>query len=88
MRRRGALRTLAFVNSRGPGEPDTRICSLALTDDGLVVRDVGLLHCLDGYELFAPDDDAYDRIIAVASGKQDYRACAGKLAQWARSEGR
>ena len=38
---------------------------------------------LNGYDLDAPDDDAYDLIIALAAGRTDYRHAAGALDSWA-----
>jgi death on curing protein len=38
---------------------------------------------LNDYDLVAPDDDAYDLIIAVAAGKIDYREAAVALGRWA-----
>ena len=43
---------------------------------------VVVLHGLHGIDLQAPDDDAYDLVIAVASGKADHRVAARHLAQW------
>lgn len=37
---------------------------------------------LNGIDLQAPDDDAYDLVIAVASGKADHQVAARLLAQW------
>jgi death on curing protein len=37
---------------------------------------------LNGLILEAPDDDAYDLIIAIASGRLDFRAAADALNQW------
>jgi death-on-curing protein len=37
---------------------------------------------LNGYDLNAPDDDAYDLIIALAAGRTDYRDAAGALDSW------
>jgi death on curing protein len=34
---------------------------------------------LNGYDLAAPDDDAYDLIIALAAGRADYRKAAAAL---------
>ncbi|CAN5609300.1 hypothetical protein BH10ACT9_BH10ACT9_58690 [soil metagenome] len=38
---------------------------------------------LNGYHLDAPDDDAYDLVIAVASGQMDYRVVAEWMKLWA-----
>jgi death-on-curing protein len=37
---------------------------------------------LNNIELEAPDDDAYDRVIAIASGEIAYRDAASHLAKW------
>ena len=37
---------------------------------------------LDGLVLDAPDDDAYDLVIAVSTGTLDYRATAQRLERW------
>lgn len=39
---------------------------------------------LNGYDVAAPDDDAYDLIIALAAGVTDYREAAAALERWAR----
>ena len=38
---------------------------------------------LNDHDLVAPDDDAYDLIIAIAAGKIDYREVAAALERWA-----
>lgn len=37
---------------------------------------------LNGIHLDAPDDAAYDLVIAVSTGAIDYRAAAGRLERW------
>lgn len=37
---------------------------------------------LNGIDLDAPDDDAYDLVIGVDSGTLDRHAAAGRLARW------
>jgi death-on-curing protein len=39
---------------------------------------------LNGVDLDAPEDDAYDLVIAVSTGVADYRAAAGVLGGWTR----
>lgn len=41
-----------------------------------------VLYGLNGHELAAPDDDAYDLIVALASGEADYRQAAVLLESW------
>ncbi len=43
---------------------------------------VVVFYGLNGMDLQAPDDDAYDLVIAVASGKADHRGAARHLARW------
>jgi death-on-curing protein len=38
---------------------------------------------LNGLTLDAPDDEAYDLVIAVSSGSTEYSVTASKLASWA-----
>lgn len=38
---------------------------------------------LNGFDLIAPDDDAYDLIIALAAGRSDSREAAAALERWA-----
>jgi death-on-curing protein len=38
---------------------------------------------LNGYNVVAPDDDAYDLIIALGAGRADYRKAAAALEGWA-----
>lgn len=38
---------------------------------------------LNGFDLIAPDDDAYDLIIALAAGRSDSRKAAAALERWA-----
>ena len=37
---------------------------------------------LNGYDIIAPDDEAYDLIIALAAGKADFREAAAALESW------
>ncbi len=37
---------------------------------------------LNGYDVIAPDDEAYDLIIALAAGKADFREAAAALESW------
>lgn len=37
---------------------------------------------LNGYDLVAPDDDAYELIIALAAGRTDHRKAAAALEGW------
>lgn len=39
---------------------------------------------LNGFDIVAPEDDAYDLVIGVATGSIGYSAAAGSLQQWAR----
>lgn len=39
---------------------------------------------LNGFDLDAPEDDAYDLVIAVSTGTLAYAEAAGRLAQWVR----
>ena len=43
---------------------------------------VVVFYGLNGIDLHAPDDDAYDLVIAVASGAADHRVAAHELARW------
>lgn len=43
---------------------------------------VVVLYGLNGMELEAPDDDAYDMVVALASGQADHHVAARHLAQW------
>lgn len=43
---------------------------------------VVVFYGLNGIGLEAPDDDAYDLVIAVASGTINYQEAAGHLASW------
>lgn len=43
---------------------------------------VVVFYGLNGIDLQAPDDDAYDVVIAVASGQADRQDAARHLAQW------
>lgn len=43
---------------------------------------VVVFYGLNGIDLQAPDDNAYDLVIAVASGKADHRVAARHLARW------
>ena len=40
---------------------------------------------LNGVDLDAPEDDAYDLVIAVSTGALDHSAAAVRLAEWARA---
>lgn len=44
-----------------------------------------VLYGLNGITLEAPDDDAYDLVIAIASGAVAYPDAAAKLASWHQS---
>jgi death-on-curing protein len=43
---------------------------------------VVVFYGLNGIDLQAPDEAAYDLVIAVASGKADHQVAARHLAQW------
>ena len=43
---------------------------------------VVVFYGLNGIDLQAPDDDAYDLVIAVAGGTADHQMAARLLAQW------
>ncbi|ABG97667.1 MULTISPECIES: type II toxin-antitoxin system death-on-curing family toxin [Rhodococcus] len=45
---------------------------------------VHVFYGLNGYDLDAPEDPAYDLVIAVSSGEQGYREVSRQLADWAR----
>lgn len=44
----------------------------------------GALYWINGWELDAPEDPAYDLVIAVATGELDVPVIAATLAQWVR----
>ncbi|MGV9296519.1 type II toxin-antitoxin system death-on-curing family toxin [Amycolatopsis sp. NPDC003676] len=44
---------------------------------------VYVFYGLNGYDLDAPEDDAYDLVIATATGTLPYQAVAERLAEWA-----
>ncbi|KZB87635.1 type II toxin-antitoxin system death-on-curing family toxin [Amycolatopsis regifaucium] len=39
---------------------------------------------LNGHDLDAPEDDAYDLVIAMSTGSRTYREAAAELAAWTR----
>ncbi|MBB4686438.1 hypothetical protein [Amycolatopsis jiangsuensis] len=41
---------------------------------------------LNGFDLDAPEDDAYDLVIAAETGTREYQPVAERLAGWARAE--
>ena len=41
-----------------------------------------IFYGLNGIDLDAPDDDAYDLVIAVASGNATYQQAATRLSSW------
>lgn len=43
---------------------------------------VVVFYGLNDIDLQAPDDDAYDMVVSVASGTVDHRVAARHLAQW------
>ena len=43
---------------------------------------VVVFYAINGVDLDAPDDDAYDLVIDVASGVSDVRSCAATLSSW------
>jgi death-on-curing protein len=43
---------------------------------------VVVFYGLNGVDLMAPDDDAYDLVVGVAAGQVDYAASAATLARW------
>lgn len=43
---------------------------------------VVVFYGLNDVDLQAPDDEAYDLVIAVASGQADHHVAAARLAQW------
>lgn len=43
---------------------------------------------LNGIDLDAPEDDAYDLVIAASTGSIDHSEIAAHLAQWTRSASR
>lgn len=45
---------------------------------------VTVLHPGDGVVLDAPEDDAYDLVIAGATGAMEHRESAARLAAWTR----
>lgn len=45
---------------------------------------VHVFYGLNGYDLDAPEDPAYDLVIAVSSGERGYREVSRQLADWAR----
>ncbi|MFC9254286.1 type II toxin-antitoxin system death-on-curing family toxin [Amycolatopsis thailandensis] len=42
---------------------------------------------LNGHDLDAPEDDAYDLVIAMSIGSRTYRDAAGELESWAKPLG-
>ncbi|WP_370932191.1 type II toxin-antitoxin system death-on-curing family toxin [Amycolatopsis sp. cg13] len=44
---------------------------------------VYVFYGLNGYDLDAPEDDAYDLVIATATGTLPYQEVAERLAEWA-----
>lgn len=45
---------------------------------------VYVFYGLNGFDLDAPEDDAYDLVIATATGTLPYQSVAERLAEWAR----
>lgn len=45
---------------------------------------VHVFYALNGFDLNAPDDPAYDLVIAVATGTMDHETAAASLSQWVR----
>lgn len=45
---------------------------------------VFVFYGLNGYDLVAPEDEAYDLVIGVATGSLDYSATARVLKSWSR----
>ena len=43
---------------------------------------VVVFYAINGVDLDAPDDDAYELVIDVASGENDVRSCAATLSTW------
>lgn len=43
---------------------------------------VVVFYGLNDVTLDAPEDDAYDLVVALASGATDYQAAASQLASW------
>ncbi|MFD2466801.1 type II toxin-antitoxin system death-on-curing family toxin [Amycolatopsis silviterrae] len=43
---------------------------------------VFVFHGLNGYDLDAPEDEAYDLVIATATGTLPYQSVAERLAEW------
>ncbi|MGW7538937.1 type II toxin-antitoxin system death-on-curing family toxin [Amycolatopsis sp. NPDC054798] len=46
---------------------------------------VYVFYGLNGFDLDAPEDDAYDLVIATATGTLPYQSVAERLAEWARA---
>lgn len=47
---------------------------------------VFVFYGLNGYDLDAPEDDAYELVIAAATGFMPYQSVAERLAEWVRAE--
>jgi death-on-curing protein len=45
----------------------------------------GAMYWINGFELDAPEDPAYDLVIAAATGTVDFPEIAASLASWARA---
>ena len=61
------------------------LCNHALVDGNkrLAWLAMYVFYGINGYDVVAPDDEAYDLVIAVASGRLDYRFSADQLKRWA-----
>lgn len=67
-------------------ESITRNQSLVDGNKRLAWMSVFVFYGLNGIDLAAPDDDAYDLVIEVATGTVGYAAAAVRLAAWARPD--
>jgi death-on-curing protein len=47
---------------------------------------VFVFYGVNGFDLDAPEDDAYDLVIGVSTGSVAYAGAAAKLAEWARPD--
>lgn len=72
------------IDSQAAALLDSLVRNRALVDGNKRLGWLGVVvfYGLNGVELEAPDDDAYDLVIAVATGEVDLAAIAAELAGW------
>ncbi|MFB9930635.1 type II toxin-antitoxin system death-on-curing family toxin [Amycolatopsis halotolerans] len=49
---------------------------------------VYVFYGLNGFDLDAPEDEAYDLVIATATGTLPYQSVAGRLREWSQADAR